>query len=103
MWSSSFMLILLRYIGWRNYLEVVKHEKNNYTFYYFVSISDKLSGVDGALKATILGEATIQGLNVRTVENELQALVRDKKVSLKKEGGNWLYRLVQDEPEPSSN
>ena len=66
-------------------------------------INDKLVGVDGTLKASILDEAKVQKLNLRTVEDELQALVRDKKVSSKKEGDNWLYSLVQDDPEPSSN
>jgi hypothetical protein len=65
--------------------------------------SDKLSGVDGTLKATILGDAVIQGLNLRAVERELQALVRDKEVSSQKEGGNQLYRLVQDKPESTNN
>ena len=39
-------------------------------------INDKLSGLDGTLKATILDEASIQKLNLRAVEDELQALVR---------------------------
>lgn len=66
-------------------------------------IKDKLSEVDGTSLATILGEATIQNLNPRAVQRELQALVRDERVARRKKGDNWFYSLVDDKPEPSSN